>query len=214
MMLVKLKSRITYGSAAPHSVYSFSAKCKALQQVTESVLEKISPNPYRPNGSGGKFALQIRLYAVAGLPLFVCLALFRFHFFSPERVGRIIPAICVYRGPSGAAGRRSPPDAGDCGVYRKKLFHRTPFLRSILPLSPVSMMKRGIYRKIFCRYPAYRKKVALNGHFFCIYPVLLGKGRFYQLQRPCAGYWRVIFPSIPRSPFGSESFICAWACRY
>lgn len=178
-MLVKLKSRITYGSAAPHSVYSFSAKCKALQQVTESVLEKISPNPYRPNGSGGKYALQIRLYAVAGLPLFVCLALFRFHFFSPERVGRIIPAICVYRGPSGAAGRRSPPDAGDCGVYRKKLFHRTPFLRSILPLSPVSMMKRGIYRKISSLYPANGKKEDLESHFFRIYPAIMDGNLFF-----------------------------------
>lgn len=101
-------------------------------------------------------------------------------------------------------------NSGDRGVYIKKLLRCTLFFRNIFCLCPVSMVKRGIYRKIVCLYPADRKKVDLKGHFFYIYPVMWKKSLFEQLQRSCAGYWREIFLYIPWTLLKSDYFTCVW----
>ncbi len=90
--------------------------------------------------------------------------------------------------------------SGDCGVYIKKLFRCTLFLRNIHPSSPVTMMKQGIYRKIFCLYPAYRKKVDLEGHFFRIYPVVGEEINFIRFKGPAQGTGGKFFPIYPGRP--------------
>ena len=106
------------------------------------------------------------------------------------------------------AGRQILLQFRDCGVYMKKLFHSTPFLRNIYPLWPVSMRKQGIYRKILCPYPVYRKKVDTKVHFFPIYPAARERVCLNLCKRPCTGYRGEIFLYIPwPSPNQSISYI-------
>lgn len=59
------------------------------------------------------------------------------------------------------------------------------------------MRKRGIYRKIFCLYPAYPKKVDLEDHFFCIYPVMWKKVCLISFKSLMQGTGEKFFPIYP-----------------
>jgi len=112
------------------------------------------------------------------------------------------------------AGRQILLQFRDCGVYMKKLFHSTPFLRNIYPLWPVSMRKQGIYRKILCPYPVYRKKVDTKVHFFPIYPAARERVCLNLCKRPCTGYRGEIFSIYPGRPRIKVFHICQSGWRH